>query len=231
MFQKDRFRVVLFCSRRKDESVEEFKQDIVRLVNAWDALPTVQKASFNREVYLTMGNTSLASLSGTPDICDALIIMSYESKDSKEACEETLRHSVLRRPMSFQKDRFRVIFLFSRHEDESVEHFQKDLVSKVEAWEAVPTAQRTPFSRELCFTMGGTSALTQAANLAGTVTPSSYDATLIIDCESKEAWEEDSTAYKMLRDPEAIKRLRRNDPPRNIQIMTCEEIMIAPKKK
>ncbi|KAJ6595589.1 hypothetical protein DFH09DRAFT_1272904 [Mycena vulgaris] len=99
--------------------------------------------------------------------------------------------------MSLQQDRFRVILLISRPNDESPTQFQHAIEERMKELDAIPMVQRNRLNREVCFSIGDSGDVVQAANISGSLF--AYDAIVIEDFKSREAWAE------ARRDPEAIK--------------------------
>ncbi|KAJ7105106.1 hypothetical protein C8R43DRAFT_1244006 [Mycena crocata] len=97
-------------------------------------------------------------------------------------------------PMSsFQTDRFRCVYLYSRRKDVSVEQFQRAIQVMLDAYDEVPVIQRNRLNREVCLP---TSNVVQGMNFS--TSQSSFDALVILDFESKEKFDE------MCRDPKVI---------------------------
>ncbi|KAJ7508401.1 hypothetical protein B0H11DRAFT_2270765 [Mycena galericulata] len=78
-FQKDRVRTIMHYSRRQTASVEEFREAIRTVMQAYDDIPVVQQNRISREVCFSMGSAG--------DI-DAIFIMDFEDI---EKCREVDR--------------------------------------------------------------------------------------------------------------------------------------------
>ncbi|KAJ7664279.1 hypothetical protein B0H17DRAFT_1184718 [Mycena rosella] len=142
---------------------------------------------------------------------------------------------------SFQTDRFRCIFIYSRRSDQSVEQFREALQNYLNAREEIPIVQRCWLSRELCWSMSDSSSLVQLRPENRPGESLTGDSILILDYESVEAYEEVNIlplvsltiAYdmlsrtKLLRDPQVMKLKRGWEG----QFMFCQGIMSTKGKK
>ncbi|KAJ7511778.1 hypothetical protein B0H11DRAFT_2214654 [Mycena galericulata] len=94
-FQKDRVRTIMHYSRRQTASVEEFREAIRTVMQAYDDIPVVQQKRISREVCFSMGsagdivqNRNFSSCQSSARESDAIFIMDF---GDIEKCREVDR--------------------------------------------------------------------------------------------------------------------------------------------